>query len=1026
MVSRNRTVVTLLVVLLFAGSTFAAGAPTEIDVPFTKSTEDVDGNVTYSFNHSGEGQVILHGTGERRGSKVTRNGIGTKTISISYPQRESSVTLYGKTTPLTATEDFKDPAVSNFTVQSTSSSDTIVRDQNAFDGYLTGYVINETVRDNSGTLFPDKSETVDLTIHGAGEKLGSEVTRSGSGNETFSFDHWQRTGNVTFQGATVNKSTEYTEDFSSVPSYESQNVTTENGELVTDTFPVTIGQDRFDDGDIAEYSGDTGAFTENSGVLEGASVTYDSVGPEHLIINDSDTMSPGQSASFDLNHPGGGPTANLESGFIFAYQNSSSWYALTGDLSGATKNGISLEYWDGSQLNQLDSTGSPLNGITEFTVEWSENDVITVYREGSQVMLADVPSQGYSISEGNVGYFTGWDGRSDPRSPETHSYGYVSDGYEISEQQQYSSGYAIAEYSPTDSKEIKLNWTDSGDVTYSISVGDTSSFTEVTSEDVWIDTPDGTPVYVKTTLNSQSATVDSLNTSARWKSYVSDPSITINGTEVATYNGTLKQGESVTRPIPDLSNGSHSFNVSSTTAVPVEWEYTGNNDGRTYVSAVTVGGATVTPDQLLGSGETYSTSVSLSEGYTTVDVNVSNVGETQTVSKTTFVEPNPDGVGNWERTYSSSKEIHELNVSIDGDDDITKNVTKSGSNFTVNFSIPIGSGLTAFDIETKTHVDDPSVDVDADGAPEVQHNGTLREGESVTQSISNLHPGNYTFTTFSGSSVPVNWRYEGYSEGRVFVESIRIGNSTATVNQYLSKSETYTAGVNVTPGEKTFGVETGENSLNANVSELEVTGAYPAYRGVYVNQDDPLTHKIAGHKNVVWNYSHLVSEGRPITNNVTMWTDGNYANVTFLSLDPRSEDTVAQFTAEMDQGTFHLEIHNVEPNAEYIVYRGGVAATTITADDSGTLSWEKSDGWSTYSFRFEKLASSDGEDTETPTNQTEDGMIPIPGDGCEGAKVPGIGCVPKPVSFWGKRIGAAVGTGLAGVRAWQEYSGNGG
>lgn len=316
--------------------------------------------------------------------------------------------------------------------------------------------------------------------------------------------------------------------------------------------------------------------------------------------------------------------------------------------------------------------------------------------------------------------------------------------------------------------------------------------------------------------------------------------------------------------------------------------------------------------------------------------------------------------------------------------------------------------------------ENPELDMDNDGEPEAEYNGILNDTETVTVPVAgNLTNGTHSVNVSAKNSSNVDWKYSGHNEARVYVESLRAGNTTTTIGQYLSGDETVSEEVSVSPGNTTFGVKTESGSENTRLSQLEVSGGYSAYRGIYVNPDNPINHEIHTRKNVVWSYSQPVTDARPVGENITMWTDGGRANVSLHSLDTDSEDTVVEFTAEMESGTFNLQLHNLEPNSDYILYQDDVAMTTLTTNESGTLAWNKSSDWSAHSYRIEKRLNGSDSPVKNETN-TGDGIVST---GCEGQRLPGLGCVPKPVWFWSSRIGSGVGTFLVGVRAYQKYAG---
>ncbi|WP_254830907.1 hypothetical protein [Haloglomus salinum] len=433
-------------------------------------------------------------------------------------------------------------------------------------------------------------------VTGTGQKLGPQQTLSEvQGDRDVTFDKIQRDSQVTFIGQETQEqgAQDFIQDYSSVPSYDSKNVTVENGELVLDTYQETTTTttvlDDFSDGDIAEYSGDTGSFSVSNGQLE---VTTDS---DAVIHRNDVTVEQGDVVHLDM---GRTSTEATFSAFSFGGSDYLSSYNVV-----ESSNEWQLK---GPQGGTLDSGGNgAVDGLNDVTIDVSGQDIVVDVPGGTLTAPGDAS---------NVNGGIGWRGYKDTLGSATWT---VGDNVEKETQttvtKTNSTGRAVTEYTSTETwQEARLNWTETetgGTVQHYVALGSPSGYTEWqdADENTFKDITDGQDVYVKTILNHSSGSgpsVDQVQARVKYNQTLTttDPSLTVDGTTVS-YTGTLNDSETVVREIGTVSDGAQTFDVSTSSGV-VNHTYTGHQEGRVHVTKVHLDDSNTTTDTFLAQGQT--------------------------------------------------------------------------------------------------------------------------------------------------------------------------------------------------------------------------------------------------------------------------------------------------------------------------------------------------------------------------------------------------------------------------------------
>jgi hypothetical protein len=461
------------------------------------------------------------------------------------------------------------------------------------------------------------------------------VTRprvNASENRTYTFDHDQIDPTITFIGNTtrqqVNDSFVY--DFSSLQ-YGSNNVTTENGELVLETIPAEYTYiDGFEDGDISEYSGDTGDYRVISSGINGSTLDYQSSGGAYNeIVDTSTTQSLGENYTVEMEH--GEKDARMD------------WRLWRESGRNGGLKVLSIETRDGNvgsgnmdliapsgtvtvdESTYLDTTltvyvNTSTDGTVDQKVVASDGTTLATFNYDVDNYAVDTTTGGvaFSGSDNNDAGKLWWD---DYRRLESKAV-------------TKSSGYAVVEFtSSTTWDDARLNWTETetgGTVQHYVALDSDDdrnvadeTYTEWsdTEEDTYKDIPNGTNVYVKTVLNHSSGdgpSVDRIGAAVGNSSVptqTEDPKVTITNATVEceiSYSGSLSDGATVnvtggTCIDDSLNDGPNEFNVTTNASV-VDWQYTGNRydtTTKTHTTNITVLAAGVVSVDLLTTSQVF-------------------------------------------------------------------------------------------------------------------------------------------------------------------------------------------------------------------------------------------------------------------------------------------------------------------------------------------------------------------------------------------------------------------------------------
>lgn len=476
----------------------------------------------------------------------------------------------------------------------------------------------------------------DVVLHGDGSLEGTEQTRTGTGDTSVSWTNHQRNGVVTFHGKNVSDTTTFNQGYDSLPSYETANVTVENGKLALEIGTTTSIVDDYEDGDISEYSGSTGSFSVDSDRAESGSyslqnnggASYDKIYGDGLT---SKQPEPGDNITLYI-YPEAAGSGN--GGLQFRVHNASGGKILN----------IQAVFWAQKfnlRTGTTDDKGSYDWPYTQswhrFEVVWPESDTepITTKLYDSSGNLEATRSAAWDSSNISETTYIGVQGLGGSKS-RTHNL----DNITVTSSTSHETGYGITKFdsSTTAWNEAQVAFTQdetNGNVTHYVAFDtpptDPDNFVGFESANVWKEIPeDPDAVYVKTVLNRSSGdgpTVDQVDTSLRYEEPMSNPSFTLNGTTVS-YSGTLGPGETATKSYGDIADGSYSV----TTDKSFQWDFTSHNDGRVHVTGLSVSGQSYTVDRFLGAGQSLSVSSSFADE-TTVSPTIADDAEGTALSK---------------------------------------------------------------------------------------------------------------------------------------------------------------------------------------------------------------------------------------------------------------------------------------------------------------------------------------------------------------------------------------------------------
>lgn len=343
-----------------------------------------------------------------------------------------------------------------------------------------------------------------------------------------------------------------------------------------------------------------------------------------------------------------------------------------------------------------------------------------------------------------------------------------------------------------------------------------------------------------------------------------DPSVDVDGdgTADASYTGILASGQTATKSLSSLSNGSVTVDTSTAVGPLPDWDITYDERIATEDPALDVDGdgtAEASYSGILKEGETATvSSVDWSTGSRTVEA-------TTTAGKVT-----------WQMDWTETHGTEDPSVDIDGDgaaegsytgvllegETATVSVSEwSTGDKTVEFG---GSGKQydyQFDWTRAEYTEDPAVDLDGDGTPEASYNGVLSPGETATKDLSELTytTSSLTAQTASGTTVDLEVQLKERAETqnpKVIVNGNETGGST--VGQ-LSDGETASLATD------TSWIEDGTNNVTVEVgTDLSADAPTPEVQMEYSHSAEVLveTTYTAGTWHEDYNVSHTYAGDR--------------------------------------------------------------------------------------------------------------------------------------------------------------------
>ena len=336
-----------------------------------------------------------------------------------------------------------------------------------------------------------------------------------------------------------------------------------------------------------------------------------------------------------------------------------------------------------------------------------------------------------------------------------------------------------------------------------------------------------------------------------------------DGKAEASHTGVLANGETSTVSASDLSVGSNSISTSTAAGPQPDWtlEWTEitatedpvndlNNDGTTDVSY----------QGILRSGETYTAEVSdLATGSHTGSVTLA-AGQTDvslsydetTATKDPAVDV--DGDGQPDAQYSGV--LYQDETATVSLSDLT-----TGSQ-----SVEVITGGSQvdwqIDYDRVEHTENPGLDMDGDGSPEVLHSGVLAPGETVTKEVPSLRDTtNAVYVeTASSTTTDATLRLEERTE-TVAPEVVVNGEATGgSAVGRLEEGETRTLQTDtswIQEGVNTITVHVGDGSLSGDAPAPEVNLDYRHSAQVQVD-----TTYTAGGWQESYNVSHTFAGDR--------------------------------------------------------------------------------------------------------------------------------------------------------------------
>lgn len=662
---------------------------------------------TLEWERPGTAEVTVEYAGEVTRYNLTERGPFTgqtdgETVSVSVPEQvDGNVTFTGNTTRKTFSTIYSN----NLTVRdfyvTTSESGTVSNGDTFATFNNIGYVWNISDYDQSATV----------TLYNASGTVLNQTTHpAGSDGENL-FEHNEFLDDpVTLQIETAEETINITEDIGSGPDaanqYEnrtdydiisSNNVTVNNGQLETTGTKYWETVEAFDDGDLSEYTGDTGSYAIEFGSNQLTSA-FSNTG--FLVIARDDNLFE-RGKDIRWYHKWDATPDSLETGWLA--QDASNRYNLRIDEHGG-QNDIDLIKRESGTNTELDSVTYtdyyPADTAVDeqkVYVEWSgpNNHTMTVkiddvddgYFTGN-ITLSATDS---TFDEGGIAMVDG---------PDTDFTGYWDDFQE--ERVDPATG-AFAEFEhPTELSYENVTALDVDPLGMDFEVGlGFSVGTDPIDEGQTITTSNsGQDVYTSIGLSAgevgngftvQPSTTTDLKTE--------DPAVDLDGdgSPDVTYIGTLNDTETVTKPFSTDLNGSYTWTTETANGSVVDWSYDGREPygvTETFTDTTVVTALPAQPERI---GLSSDTSVPVNgSGFNTVFVYYENNTKEDVTDASTYTSSNTTIL-----TVASNGTM--FGQGIDGRVDVTADYTafngQTYTNTTENISVgdpapPTGS--TAF------------------------------------------------------------------------------------------------------------------------------------------------------------------------------------------------------------------------------------------------------------------------------------------------------------------------------------------
>lgn len=303
--------------------------------------------------------------------------------------------------------------------------------------------------------------------------------------------------------------TTQTESFDNLSTHASDNVTVRNGKLVLTEKNVSI--DDYEDGDVAEYQGDTGNIsTTNSTVFEGSNALhFNGNGSWQQFFANKNSGLPhnvSQGTSFVTYAKAGTDEASIF-GIVFGSREKKQAYYRV--VFADSNDEIRLELDNrsaGGSKSTLDnaSLDRDVSQWHKIRVDWHANgDINVTISDPNGTVITKLSDNDNTFTEGGIGGVM----------PNTNEQFYL-DGFKL--KNDTDPGYVVKKYDTSETvRRFYLDTTGSG-YSAKVKIGSSGSYKSISNAD-WKDVPDGEDVYVKYDLTSEGASIDGY--SAEWRTW---------------------------------------------------------------------------------------------------------------------------------------------------------------------------------------------------------------------------------------------------------------------------------------------------------------------------------------------------------------------------------------------------------------------------------------------------------------------------------------------------------------------------